>query len=364
MLRRLTFPLALVLGGLMAAAFSGRAQEGVLARLQKATPQQLQALLPRYPEADADRDGVLTREEALTYARQRGLNASLATPSRMAPPPDLVDVAYGSHERNVLDFWRAPGDGARPLVVLIHGGGFTGGDKSKWRQSREIARLLESGISCAAINYRLRKHAPIQDILRDVARSVQFLRAQAEVYGIDKNRVAAWGGSAGAGSSLWLGARDDLAEPDHEDPVLRESSRVQAVVLNATQATYDLTRWDAFLGPADPAWWSSPDEAAEFYHFRTMADLARPEAAPVLKECDMLGWISREDAPVFVSNPLPDAPARSRGHYLHHPAHAREIVRHCEQAGVPCHWLQAPLPPALTDPLDFVRSTFGVQAAE
>lgn len=356
--------IGLLLACLLVFVLSSRAQDGMAARLQKASAEQLQALLPRFPDADADRDGVLTREEALAYARQRGLSAPPATASRSAPPPDRADVAYGPHERNVLDFWRAQGEAPRPLVVLIHGGGFTGGDKAKWRESREIKRLLDSGISCAAINYRLRKHAPIQDILRDVARSVQFLRSQAAALGIDKNRVAAWGGSAGAGSSLWLGCRDDLADPDHEDPVLRESSRVQAVVLNATQATYDLTRWDAFLGPADPAWWSSPDEAAEFYHFRSMADLARPEAVPVLKECDMLGWISREDAPVYVSNPLPDAPARNRGHYLHHPAHAREIVRHCEQAGVPCHWQQAPLPPALTDPLDFVRSTLGVQVAE
>lgn len=365
MLRKMTFPLALVLGGLMTVAFSGRAQQGVLTRLQKATPEQLQALLPRFPEADANRDGVLTREEAMTHARLRGPSPEAAADTGRQPvAPTHADVAYGPHERHVLDFWRAPGDGSRPLVVFIHGGGFTGGDKAKWRQSREIVRLLEAGISCAAINYRLRQHAPIQDILRDVARSVQFLRRQAEVYGIDKARVAAWGGSAGAGSSLWLGCRDDLADPDHADPVQRESSRVQAVVLNATQATYDLTRWEAFLGPADPAWWTSPDEAAAFYHFRVMADLAKPEAAPVLKECDMLGWISREDAPVFVSNPMPDAPARHRGHYLHHPAHAREIQRHCEQAGVPCHWLQAPEPPAVTDPVEFVRSTFGLQAAD
>lgn len=365
MMRGLTFPLALVLGGLMAAAFAGRAQEGLLARLQKATPEQLQALLPRFPAADADRDGVLAREEALAYARQRERSPeATAGTARGLPAPTHADVAYGPHDRHVLDFWRAPGEGPRPLVVFIHGGGFTGGDKSKWRQSRDIARLREGGISCAAINYRLREHAPIQDILRDVARSVQFLRAQAAAYGIDKDRVAAWGGSAGAGSSLWLGTRDDLADPDHAEPLRRESSRVQAVVLQATQATYDLTRWEAFLGPADPAWWTSPDEAARFYHFSTQADLAKPEAAPILRECDMLGWISRGDAPVFVSNPMPDAPASNRGHYLHHPAHAREIQRHCEQAGVPCHWLQAPVPPAVTDPVEFVRLTFGLQAAE
>ncbi len=347
---------------LLAGLSDASSQEGLLGRLQKARPEQIQALLPKFPAADADRNGVLTREEALAYARRRaGGEGSAAAPR--GPAPEVTDVAYGQHERQMLDFWRAPGDGPRPLVVFIHGGGFTSGDKSKWRSSRELAALLENGISCAAINYRFRAHAPIQDILGDVARAIQFLRHQSGVWGLDKKRFAAWGGSAGAGSSLWLGSRDDLAAPEDPDPVRRESSRVQAVVLTATQATYDLTRWDAFLGPADPAWWSSPDEAAQFYHFKTLADLDGPEAVPVLRECDMLSWISPGDAPVFVSNPLPDGPCSSRGHYLHHPSHARQIHEHCLRAGVPCHWLQAPEKPALTDPLEFVRRSLGVATA-
>ena len=44
-------------------------------------------------------------------------------------PPTLAEIAYGPHARNVLDFWQADGDGPRPLLVYIHGGGWTGGDK-------------------------------------------------------------------------------------------------------------------------------------------------------------------------------------------------------------------------------------------
>lgn len=325
-------------------ALPAKAQNAI-ARLGKASDAEIQSLLPRFPAADANGDGTLTREEAVAFAKaamgggegkngkgKSGKGKSVAS----GPAPAAADVAYGPHERNVLDFWKAEGAGPRPLVVFIHGGGFTGGDKSKWRESGDLKRLLDGGVSCAAINYRFRKDAPIQDILRDAARAVQFLRTKAGEWNLDKTRFAGFGGSAGAGTSLWLATRDDLADPKAEDPVLRESSRLQAAVLVATQATYDLTKWESFLGPADPAWWTSPNEAAEFYHFTERADLAKPEARPILRECDMLAWISKEDAPVFVSNRGPDGPSRNRGHYLHHPEHARQIEKACEAAGVKC----------------------------
>jgi acetyl esterase/lipase len=69
------------------------------------------------------------------------------------PTPTAADVAYGTHPRQKLDFWQAKSDSPTPLVVLIHGGGWNGGDKTAYGTGA-IKPLLDAGISVAAINYR------------------------------------------------------------------------------------------------------------------------------------------------------------------------------------------------------------------
>ena len=128
---------------------------------------------------------------------------------------------------------------------------FTGADSSaetKQASAQNVRRALDSGVSYAAINYRFRTEAPIQTVLRDCARAIQFLRADAQPFYLDKQRVAAMGGSAGAGTSLWLAFHDDLADPSNPDPVLRESTRIKAAAATATRATYDILQWPALLG--------------------------------------------------------------------------------------------------------------------
>src|SRR5690242_1963802 len=81
--------------------------------------------------------------------------------------PTYADVSYGPHTRNVLDFWKAEGDGPRPLFVYIHGGGWVGGDK---KQDPKVLRpYLDKGISYAAINYRLTGEAPLPAPVYDAA---------------------------------------------------------------------------------------------------------------------------------------------------------------------------------------------------
>ena len=72
-------------------------------------------------------------------------------PKRLAPT--AAEVSYGPHERNVLDFWKAAGDGPRPLLVHIHGGGWIGGNKTL--DPAKYQAFLDKGISLASINYRL-----------------------------------------------------------------------------------------------------------------------------------------------------------------------------------------------------------------
>jgi acetyl esterase/lipase len=204
--------------------------------------QRLADLLKKYPEADTNKDGTLSEKEAKAYRAR--MQAAKKHP-RQLPPPTHANVVYGTHERNLLDLWLATSDKPTPLLVYIHGGGFRAGDKSKIGRAL-IETMNTAGISVASINYRFKDgdqsrfegEDPLYPaILHDGARALQFLRHSAETYNLDKTRFAATGGSAGANMLMWLGFHPDLAQPDHADPVLRESSRLQVLAPRGGQTT-------------------------------------------------------------------------------------------------------------------------------
>src|SRR5215204_6057650 len=154
---------------------------------------------------------------------QRPGQAGKAAANR--PAPDLVNEQYGPHERNVLDLWKAKSDKPTPLVVYIHGGGFRAGSKEGYNSSA----LLAKGISVMAINYRLSPEVAFPAHYMDCARAIQYARGHAKEWNIDPKRIGATGGSAGAGTSLWIGFHDDMADPKNGDPVLRESTRLSCM---------------------------------------------------------------------------------------------------------------------------------------
>jgi hypothetical protein len=154
------------------------------------------------------------------------------------PAPDVANAAYGPHERNILDLWRAPSETPTPLVLFIHGGGFMAGSKEGVSPGL-IATLRKQKISTAAINYRYSQQAPFPACFHDGARALQFLRSRAREWNLDPARVGATGGSAGAGISLWLAFHDDLADPKSADPVARESTRLTCAAVTNGQTSYD-----------------------------------------------------------------------------------------------------------------------------
>ena len=303
--------------------------------------EQLRDGLKRFPEADTNKDGILTLEEARAFiARQKAANAARqAADQANAIKPSLADIPYGPHPRNVLDFWAAKSDKPAPLVIFIHGGGFRAGGKESYRADPKLADMLKSGMACAAINYRFLDTAPIQTILVDCAHAVQFLRSKAGEWNINKGRIASVGSSAGAGTSLWLATHDDLANPNSMNPVLKESSRVCCAALFGTQATYDVTKWESFLGPAKPGFWAE-GELPLFYGMKTMADLKTPDGEKILQECDMLAWISKDDAPVFIDNTQDVSMPTNRNEWLHCTQHARTVKKAFQAAGVECVLVQ------------------------
>jgi acetyl esterase/lipase len=154
-----------------------------------------------------------------------------------AQPPTHRDVKYGPYDRNVMDVWLAESDKPTPVLVSIHGGGFRSGNKSV--SGSLLRECLDSGISVVAITYRLSDQAIAPAQFHDSARAIQFIRHNAKQWNLDPTRLAATGGSAGAGISLWLGFHDDLTDPDNEDPVLRQSTRLTCMSVNGGQTSYD-----------------------------------------------------------------------------------------------------------------------------
>ena len=103
------------------------------------------------------------------------------------------------------------------------------GDKTRFPEEW-LQALLDAGISCASINYRLLPASTYPVIFEDAARAVQFLRTQAAQWNFDPTNIAAGGTSAGASMALWLAFQDDMAQPQSSDPVARQSTRVTSVV--------------------------------------------------------------------------------------------------------------------------------------
>lgn len=172
------------------------------------------------------------------------LLAFTAALSAHAQSPTQADVPYGTHARQVLDFYRAkPEQMKTPLLFFIHGGGWMTGDK---KNPDFLAKCLENGISVVSIHYRLipdaqaaRIDPPVKACLDDAARALQFVRSKAEAWGIDKERIGGCGGSAGGFTALWLAFSPDMADEKSADPVSRESTRLRCVMAFVPQTSLD-----------------------------------------------------------------------------------------------------------------------------
>jgi len=99
-----------------------------------------------------------------------------------------------------------------PVVVWIHGGGFTSGDRRYLPLTMEpgsvFAAVTEAGLACATVDYRLAAEAGWPAQRDDVAAAISFLRARAGEYGLDASRLATWGESAGGHLALMAGLTD------------------------------------------------------------------------------------------------------------------------------------------------------------
>ena len=251
------------------------------------------------------------------------------------PPKTVADFKYGPHERNVLDFWQAKSDKPTPLLFYIHGGGWMGGDKA----GIAVEPFLKEGISVVSINYRYISQAqevvpPVKAPLHDAALALQTVRSKAAEWNIDKTRIGASGGSAGACSSLWLAFHPDMADPKSDDPIARESTRLLTAAVNGPQTTLDpkqMREWTPNSKYGGHAFLKKED----YPNFDAFV-AAREKILPWIAEYSPYALVSSDDPPVYCFFSAPPAIGQEQKDPTHTANFGVKLQEHCKASGVAC----------------------------
>ena len=211
------------------------------------------------------------------------------------------------HRPLLLDL-HVPGSpgGAAPVVVWIHGGGFSSGDRrylpDTMAAGSVFEALLKAGMAVATIDYRLAGEAHFPAQLDDVNDALRYLRAFADELGVDPQRIGVWGESAGgvlaalaalttepvSAAVLWY-APSDLTSPQFERPTGAVSkllgsppSQQPELAAQASPITHVSAKAPPFLlihGTADQA---VPAEHSQRLHELLQAAGARSTFHPVI----------------------------------------------------------------------------------
>jgi acetyl esterase/lipase len=122
------------------------------------------------------------------------------------PPRDVTaqrDISFGDHPLQRLDVFSSDPDvgSGKPIVIFVHGGGFTGGDKHRpgdYSYDNVMIWAVSNGFVGVNTNYRLAPEFPYPNATQDVASAVRWAREHGAEFGGDPDRIFLWGHSAGA----------------------------------------------------------------------------------------------------------------------------------------------------------------------
>jgi acetyl esterase/lipase len=237
----------------------------------------------------------------------------LAHQVNSAGPEIIPDVVYGHKDGMALTYdVIKPAKASGAAVLWIQSGGWYSG----WADPKALAAAgkpyLDKGYTLVIVRHGSAPKYAVPDAVADVRRCVRAVRLKAKDYGIDPDRLGVTGGSAGGHLSLMLGTTGDDGDPKAADPVLRQSSRVAAVV--------------ALFPPTDLRGWTTDPPAEIKKHAGLKPPLTfdaklEPDVSPVLK-------VTADDAPTLLVHGDKDV--------LVPLEHSKNIVPLLEKAKVPC----------------------------
>jgi len=208
------------------------------------------------------------------------------------------DIVYG-RVQDVdlkLDMAKPPTEKATyPALIFFHGGGWQQGDKS--HMHRWLKKFASDGYVTVSVGYRFAPAFKWPSQVEDAKTAVRFLRAHAQQFNIDPNRIGAMGESAGGYLALMLGFTDPTDGLEGEGGYQSFSSSVQAVV--SFYSATDFTGRSWHLSPALEA------EIQRYYNKslpEVMADFtgAKDTEDPILKKISVLPYVDKNDPPVLM----------------------------------------------------------------
>ncbi len=225
-------------------------------------------------------DEFIAWEKANPGVDPRGMVSVLRGPVRPTDPDVTYCVADGVALK--MDIYRPQGRTVpTPALLYVHGGAWTRGDKRSGAAEPEISELVARGYLVAAVNYRLAPRYKFPAMIEDVKCAVRFLRANAQRYNINPDKIGAWGSSAGGHLVALLGLSDASAGWD-VGPYSEYPSRVQAVVdmfgptdLTVLFAGANLTHMEQVFGTSD-------------------------RSSEILKRASPINWVSADDPPFLI----------------------------------------------------------------
>ncbi len=224
-------------------------------------------------------------------------------------PTEIPDIAYDDRHGSstMMDFY-LPDDGAvnHPTVMFIHGGGWTAGDKD---HAFNIGpRLARSGYVVASINYRLVPKGVFPNNLEDCTCALAFLRAHADEYGIDPDRIAVVGYSAGAHLAGLVGLASDHPElPTDCDAAGGQpvAPPIAVVAASGAQDMVEFYDWERDKSRVESIFGGSPAEVPHAYELGSPIFHVRPGVVPFLLMGDAIdfgGIEAMRDALVATGN--------------------------------------------------------------
>jgi acetyl esterase/lipase len=261
--------------------------------------------------------------------------------------PAATTLRYGHDPQETADLYRAVGQ-SNPAVVVIHGGGFVGGDKAGLSLVWTCWNLVRHGITCFSIDYRLlRRYDPstlgwAQFV--EVQLAMRWVRANAVRFGIDPGKVCAWGVSAGAYYAALLGVTaatyrgNAVNDPFGESRILpRYPSRADCVV--------------AIGVPANLATLTNRVAVRVFANLLSATALYRRDPEAALTAASPLAHVSPGSAPIYIIQGAMDPffPAATQARALADALRAKGVLARyvtypgghafCRDDAVPCRKL-------------------------